>query len=207
MEELIQGLLSITSDLGYWGIVILMVIESSFIPFPSELVIPPAAYLAYKGEMNIYLVILFGVLGSLIGAIFNYYLAMYIGRPLAYKLVEKKWAKYFLLSREGLQKTETYFAKYGSVSTFIGRLIPAVRQLISLPAGFAKMNIGKFLFYTTLGSASWVIVLAVLGYYWGANDEVLRQYYSEISWGILIVFVVFIVVLILRRLRKKRASI
>ena len=206
MEGLIQALLNITSDLGYFGIMILMAVESSFIPFPSEVVIPPAAFLAYKGEMNIYLVVLFGVVGSLIGAIFNYYVALYLGRPLAYRLVEKKWAKYLLLSREGLEKTEAYFEKYGSASTFIGRLLPAIRQLISLPAGFARMNMGKFLFYTTLGSGFWVTVLAVLGYYWGANDEVLKQYYSEISWGILIVVALGILFFIVNRFRTKRAS-
>lgn len=204
MEQFASALLDITSGMGYWGIVILMAIESSFIPFPSEIVIPPAAYLAYKGEMNIYLIILCGIIGSLIGAVFNYYVAMWLGKPLAYKLVDKKWAKYLLLSRSGLEKAESYFNKYGSASTFFGRLIPAVRQLISLPAGFVKMDFGKFVFYTVLGSGFWVSVLAALGYFFGENQELLASYYHEITIGIIALVILAVVVVLLRKLVASR---
>ncbi len=208
MEQFASALLDITSGMGYWGIVILMAIESSFIPFPSEIVIPPAAYLAYKGEMNIYLIILCGILGSLIGAVFNYYVAMWLGKPLAYKLVDKKWAKYLLLSRSGLEKAENYFNKYGSASTFFGRLIPAVRQLISLPAGFVKMDFGKFVFYTVLGSGFWVSVLAALGYFFGENQELLKEYYREITIGLIVLVALIVAVVLLKKLiASRRVSI
>lgn len=208
MEQFASALLDITSGMGYWGIVILMAIESSFIPFPSEIVIPPAAYLAYKGEMNIYLIILCGILGSLIGAVFNYYVAMWLGKPLAYKLVDKKWAKYLLLSRSGLEKAENYFNKYGSASTFFGRLIPAVRQLISLPAGFVKMDFGKFVFYTVLGSGFWVSVLAALGYFFGENQTLLKEYYREITIGLIVLVALIVAVVLLKKLiASRRVSI
>lgn len=208
MEQFASALLDITSGMGYWGIVILMAIESSFIPFPSEIVIPPAAYLAYKGEMNIYLIILCGIIGSLIGAVFNYYVAMWLGKPLAYKLVDKKWAKYLLLSRSGLEKAESYFNKYGSASTFFGRLIPAVRQLISLPAGFVKMDFGKFVFYTVLGSGFWVSVLAALGYFFGENQTLLKEYYREITIGLIVLVALIVAVVLLKKLiASRRVSI
>ena len=168
LETFFQILLDFSADLGYLGILFLMTVESSFIPFPSELVIPPAAYLAYQGEMNIYLVVLFGILGSLIGALINYYLALCLGRPIIYSLTEKKWAKVFLISSKKIEKAERYFLKHGEASTFIGRLIPVIRQLISLPAGFTKMKLRPFIIYTTLGAGIWVIVLAVIGYGAGA---------------------------------------
>lgn len=191
MEQFFGFILDLAKDWGYLGIVFLMAIESSFIPFPSEIVIPPAAYLAYTGDMNIYLVVLFGVLGSLIGASVNYFLAMGLGRPLVYTLVEKKWARLFLLSKKSVEKSESYFLKYGGISTFLGRLVPAVRQLISLPAGFVKMKFSSFLFFTFLGSALWVSILAALGYFFGAKQEVFKLYYKEISM-VLIVFAVLI---------------
>lgn len=182
----------------YWGIFFLMSIESSFIPFPSELVIPPAAYLAYQGGMSIFLVVLFGVLGSLCGALINYYLAMYLGRPLVYVLVEKKWARAFLLSKAKLEKAEKYFLEYGGVSTFVGRLLPGIRQLISLPAGFTKMSLGRFLLFTALGSGIWVSVLAVLGYYFSSQQELFFRYYKEIGY-VLGALLILVVVFILRR--------
>ena len=163
-DSLIQLILDFAGALDYEGIFFLMTVESSFIPFPSELVIPPAAYLAAKGEMNIYLVVLFGTLGSLVGAFINYYLALYLGKPLVYRLIDTKWAKFLLLSRKKLQKAEKGFDKYGGISTFVGRLIPAIRQLISIPAGFVKMSVWRFALYTSLGAGMWVSVLAFIGY-------------------------------------------
>lgn len=206
MEYLIQTLLSLTSDFGYLGIVILMAIESSVIPLPSEVIIPPAAYLAYKGEMNIFLIILCGVIGTLIGATANYFLGMYLGRPILHRLAKRSWAKYLFLTEESLKKAEDYFLKNGSMSTFVGRLIPGIRHLIPLPAGFVKMNFGAFVIFTALGSGIWVSILVVLGYYWGANDEVLKGYYGEISWGILVAVVLFIGVFIFRKKRKVKVD-
>lgn len=186
MEQIVQYVLSISADLGYLGIVFLMAIESSFIPFPSEVVIPPAAYLAALGQMNIFLVIISGIVGSIIGACFNYYLALTLGRKFVYALANKKIAKLFLIDQEKIQKAENYFVEYGNLSTFIGRLVPAVRQLISIPAGFSQMDFKKFIFFTTLGSGTWVTILAILGYYFGANQDSLSRYYNEI-WTLAIV--------------------
>lgn len=192
MHELITLLLLTSAKMGYWGIILLMAIESSFIPFPSEVVIPPAAYLASRGEMNVYLVIMSGVAGSLIGAFFNYYLAMTLGRKLVFALAGHRFAKYFLVDQAKIEKAEKYFVDHGSVSTFVGRLVPAIRQLISIPAGFAKMDLKKFFLFTTLGSGAWTIILAILGYQFGANQDLLSQYYKEISWFFVAVFVLLI---------------
>lgn len=206
--EFVNFLLLISAKLGYGGIVLLMAVESSFIPFPSEIVVPPAAYLASTGVLNIWLVVLCGIVGSLIGALFNYYFAMTLGRALVYRLINHRFAKYLLLSDRQLKETEDYFLKYGNISTFIGRLIPAVRQLISLPAGFVKMNLANFLFYTFLGSGLWTSILAILGYTLGANKELLAAYYSTSSLiiGVLAIFILagFIV---LNRRRNKTAKL
>ena len=203
ISQLFQLLIDFSQSIGYWGILLLMTVESSFIPFPSELVVPPAAYLAAKGEMNVWFVILFGILGSLVGAVINYYLAMYLGRPLVYELVKKKWAKFLLLSEKNVKKSEKCFAEYGNISTFLARLLPGIRQLISLPAGFTKMPLKSFLFYTFLGSGIWVSVLAALGYYFGENEELLAEHYKEITIGcIIFVLVVFIVFFYVRKASK-----
>lgn len=183
MTAFLNSLLGLIDSFGYGGIIALMAIESSFIPFPSEIVIPPAAFLASQGEMNIYLVVLSGVFGSLIGASINYFLAMLLGRPIVYALTEKKYAKFFLISSKKVEKAEHYFLNYGEVSTFVGRLIPAVRQLISLPAGFTRMHFGKFLLWTALGSTFWVTILAILGFYFGENEALIKQYSLEFSLG------------------------
>lgn len=196
-------MLDFAADLGYPGIIILMAIESSFIPFPSEVVIPPAAYLAYKGEFNVFLVILCGVIGSLIGAVVNYVLAMYLGRPLVYVLVEKKWAKFFLLSKRNVERAESYFLKYGAMSTFLGRLVPAVRQLISLPAGFVRMNFLVFLFFTFLGSTLWVSILAALGYFFGSNQEIFQKYYETIAVSVVLFVILFAGVYFFCKFRRK----
>ena len=152
--------------LNYWVITLLMAIESSFIPFPSEVVVPPAAYLAAeKGELNIFLVILFATVGALIGALINYALAYYLGRPIVYKFANSRFGHICLIDQQKVEVAEAYFDRHGAMGTFIGRLVPAVRQLISIPAGLAKMNLGKFLFYTTLGAGLWNAILAAIGYY------------------------------------------
>ncbi|MBQ3539627.1 MAG: DedA family protein [Bacteroidaceae bacterium] len=152
--------------LNYWTITILMTIESSFIPFPSEVVVPPAAYkAAVTGEMNVVLVVLFATLGANFGALINYYLAKWLGRPIVYKFANSRFGHICLIDEAKVQRAEEYFDKHGALSTFIGRLIPAVRQLISIPAGLARMSVGKFLIYTTLGAGIWNMVLATIGYY------------------------------------------
>lgn len=185
LESLVAWGLGVTQGLGYWGIAILMTIESSFIPFPSEVVIPPAAWLAHSGHYNLYLVILVGTIGSLIGALINYFLALWLGRPLIYRLANYKVLNWLGITPEKITRSEEFFKKNGAKSTFIGRLIPVVRQLISLPAGFVKMPLGSFIFYTTLGAGIWVTILAYLGYFLGANQDLLQKYYSELQWVIL----------------------
>lgn len=203
MADFVQLMLDFATDLGYPGIIILMAIESSFIPFPSEVVIPPAAYLAFKGQFNVFLVTLCGVIGSLIGAVVNYVLAMYLGRPLVYVLVEKKWAKFFLLSKKNVEKAESYFLKYGAMSTFLGRLVPAVRQLISLPAGFVRMNFLIFLFFTFLGSTIWVSILAALGYFFGSNQEIFQKYYETIAVFTVLFVILFVGIYLFYKFRRK----
>ncbi len=193
LETFINILLDFSANFGYLGVLILMTVESSFIPFPSELIIPPAAFLAQQGEFNIFLVIFFGILGSIIGALINYYLAKFLGRPVAYKLINKGWARFFLLNELKLRKAEKYFLKYGNMSTFIGRLIPGIRQLISLPAGFSQMKLTSFIFFTTLGAGIWVVILALQGYLIGVYKEFFITY---LTW-ILIGLVAFSVVIYL----------
>lgn len=151
--------------LNYWTVTLLMTIESSFIPFPSEIVVPPAAYMAAAGQMHVWGVILAATTGALMGALINYGLSIWIGRALIYKFVNSRIGHACLLSQEKMEKAEAYFVKYGNISTFVGRLVPAVRQLISIPAGLARMPLGRFIGFTCLGAAIWNSVLAALGYY------------------------------------------
>jgi membrane protein DedA with SNARE-associated domain len=205
--SVVQILLDFSSSLGYWGVFLLMTIESSFIPFPSEIVIPPAAYLAFKGEMSVVLVVVFGILGSLVGASVNYFIARSLGRFLVHELVEHKLAKYLLLSKRKIERAEKYFLEYGGISTFIGRLFPAVRQLISLPAGFVKMSFLRFIFYTTLGAGLWVVVLAAAGYYFGEHQELLMGYLGNLKgylYGIIGIVVLVVIVLFVRHRKERR---
>lgn len=206
MLEFINIFLSFSQSIGYAGIVVLMAIESSFIPFPSEIIIPPAAYLASQGEMNIFLVILFGIVGSLIGAIINYWLALSLGRIIIYKIADHKICRLLLLSSKKIEKSEKFFLRYGNISTLIGRLIPVIRQLISLPAGFAKMNFKSFCFYTGLGSGIWVIILAILGYTFGSNQEFLVKYYREITWFFIALVLVIAVIVVIKKRRNNKTS-
>mgnify|MGYP002338716151 FL=1 len=182
-----------------------MTLESSFIPFPSEVIVPPAAYSAQQGQLALWGVILAGILGSLAGAIINYFLAYYLGRVIVYRLADTKIAKMLLINSKKVEKSEKFFLKYGNVSTFIGRLIPVVRQLISLPAGFSRMNFKNFCLFTALGSGIWVVILAVLGYFFGANQELLKTYYKEISFLFLFLTVAIVVIVaITKKIRKKK---
>ncbi len=197
IEFVMTNLLHLIDTIGYAGIVILMTIESSFIPFPSEIVIPPAGYLAAQGKMNIVYVIIAGTLGSLAGAYVNYYLARKFGEKIFLKI-----GKPFGLKQKDLDKAENFFNKHGAVGTFTGRLVPVVRQYISIPAGMAKMKHSKFIFYTSLGAGIWNIILAVLGYVLGNNESLIKQYSKKIS--ILMMIVVAIIILGYIFINKKR---
>lgn len=152
------------SHLNYWVITLLMAIESSFIPFPSEIVVPPAAYQAANGDKNVFLVIFFATLGALIGAVINYAMAYYLGRPIIYKFANSRIGHMCLIDEHKVQVAEKYFDDHGAVGTIIGRLIPAVRQLISIPAGLARMKFSKFMLYTFIGAGLWNTILAAIGY-------------------------------------------
>ncbi|MCD4694209.1 DedA family protein [bacterium] len=196
-------ILSYISGLNYFNILFLMILESSFIPFPSEVVIPPAAYLAQKGDLNIFLVISVGIIGSLLGAIINYYIAYYLGRALVYKIADHRFLKIILINSKKVRKSENFFLRYGGISTFIGRLVPVVRQLISLPAGFSKMKLKKFCFFTFLGSGIWVVVLAILGYFFGAKEDLLSLYFKEISFAFLFLAFIFVILFIFYKKKYK----
>lgn len=185
LTNIINFIVETVGSLGYAGIFVMMFLESSFFPFPSEVVMIPAGYLAYKGEMNIYLVVLFGILGSLAGALFNYYFAIKLGRAFL-----MRYGKYILISEETILKMEDFFKKHGHISTFSGRLIPVVRQYISLPAGLAKMNIFVFSIYTSLGAGIWVIILTLLGYFLGGNESLIKEYLHTIIILILILLAI-----------------
>lgn len=168
LHHFVVWLAETVSQWGYPGIIVLMTIESSFFPFPSEIVIPPAAYLAATGEMSLGLIIASGTLGSLFGAMINYWLAAVLGRPFM-----EKYGRYLLVSGKSLVKADEFFGRYGHISTFIGRLLPGIRQYISLPAGLSKMNFPLFCAATSLGAGLWVLVLALAGYWFGTNEELL----------------------------------
>lgn len=184
--------------MNHASIAALMTIESSFIPFPSEVVIPPAVYVASEPAsalcvtgnypVDVMLIVLFGTLGAMLGAVINYALSMWLGRPIIYKFADSRVGHLLLLSSEKVQKAENYFNDHGKVSTFVGRLIPGIRQLISIPAGLAKMHFGQFLLYTFLGAFIWNIVLALLGYIAHGQADLINRYSHELSIGIIVLF-------------------
>ena len=197
------------NNLNYWTITLLMTIESSFIPFPSEVVVPPAAYKAASGngELNVYLVVLFATIGANIGALINYFLAYFVGRPIVYRFANSRLGHICLINDEKVKYAEEYFDKHGALSTFIGRLIPAVRQLISIPAGLAKMKLSTFLFYTTLGAGIWNAILAAIGFYLQSviPEEQLRETVTQYSHELGYIFIgigVFIVGYLIYKGRK-----
>lgn len=199
--------------MNYWTVTLFMAIESSFIPFPSEAVVPPAAWkAAVSGEMNVVLVVVFATLGALIGAFINYYLAVWLGRPIVYKFANSRLGHMCLIDEAKVQHAESYFDKHGAVSTFVGRLVPAVRQLISIPAGLARMSLGRFVLYTSLGAGVWNAILATLGYYMASipglqTEEVVMNKVKEYSSEIGIVFIalaVFVVAYLAYKGLKKK---
>jgi membrane protein DedA with SNARE-associated domain len=192
-------------NMNYFTITLLMTVESSFIPFPSEIVIPPAAYIASKEDshLNIFLVVLFGTLGALIGAYINYALAFFLGRPILHKFADSKLGRLLLLSSEKVQKAEDYFQTHGKTSTFVGRLIPGIRQLISIPAGLAKMNLLTFGLFTFLGAGIWNVILAFLGYIAQGQSDLIDTYAHEIGYAFMGIFVLAIAFYVFKYFRKK----
>ncbi len=193
MEEIYTW---IAANMDYWVVTLFMAIESSFIPFPSEVVIIPAAYIAInQGTMTIPMIIVAGTAGALVGALVNYYLALWLGRPIIYKFSDTKLSHMLLIDRDGVEKAEKYFAEHGAVGTFVGRLIPVIRQLISIPAGLAKLKMTTFLFFTGLGACVWNAVLAILGAVLGKSmpEEVLIAKVEQYSGYVKIVLVVLVV--------------
>lgn len=204
---------TLLDNLNYGAILFLMFIESTFIPFPSEIVVAPAAYHAAAGELNIVLVVLFATIGADLGAIANYALAYYLGRPIIYRFVNSRWGKLCMLSTEKMEKSEKYFADHGAVATLTGRMLPVIRQLISIPAGLAKMNFCKFILYTTIGAGCWNCVLAALGWYLHTivpeeqlNDKI-NEYGEYIKWITISIFLVAVIIyFIVRHIRKKKQT-
>jgi len=201
---ILSFLLDFINNLGYLGIFIGMAIESSFFPFPSEVLLIPAGVLVNKGEMSFFLVFIFSILGSILGALINYYLALLLGRNLVNNLI-KKYGKFFIISRKNLEKSDKYFEKHGEITTFLGRLIPIIRQLISLPAGFCKMNIFKFVLFTSLGAGIWTFLLILFGYFIGNNSIFIETHQKIINFS-MISFSFFIVIFYIIS-KRKTASI
>lgn len=192
------------ANLNYFTVMLLMAVESSFIPFPSEVVIPFAAYKAAQGDLNVFMVVLAGTAGALIGALFNYYFAKYLGRPLVYKFSGSTLGRLLLLSQEKVEHAEKYFVKHGKASTFIGRLVPAVRQLISLPAGLANMNLKDFILYTLAGAGIWNIILALIGYFIYDLKDKIFPYLDDILIGVGIVFITYLVIKGIQQRKRSR---
>lgn len=214
MEQLIQFCLD---NLNYFTITLFMAIESSFIPFPSEVVVPPAAWKAATGgDLNVVLVVLFATLGAIIGALINYYLAVWLGRPIVYKFANSRFGHLCLIDEQKVKYAERYFQEKGAVSTFVGRLVPAVRQLISIPAGLARMDIKRFLLFTALGAGAWNVVLAFLGWHMAKIPGIKTQeqlienvskYSHEIGYCIAGVVALAIIYLIIKsRLKKNKKN-
>ena len=197
IHDIANQIVSYIGDIGYFGIFLLMFLESTFFPFPSEIIMIPAGYLAYQGSMNLYVIILMGILGSIVGALFNYYLALKFGRSFFIK-----YGKYMFIKERQLDRLEDFFLKHGELSTFNGRLIPGIRQLISLPAGLAKMNVAKFSFYTGVGAGIWVIVLVAIGYLLGSNEELVSEY-LKVATAISLLSIVLITLFYVIRARRR----
>ena len=205
-----------SAHMNYASITALMAVESSFIPFPSEVVIPPAAFVAGQPDsvlcttgnypVDVLLIVLFGTLGAMIGAIINYGLSVWLGRLVIYKFADSRLGHICLLSSEKIQRAEEYFREKGNVSTFVGRFIPGIRQLISIPAGLSRMHFGAFLWWTFLGAFIWNCILAVLGYVAAGQMDLIKEYSHELSVAILILLGAVILYYLIRWIIKKRVK-
>ena len=198
MHDLINWLLNTLNAMGYPGIFALMAMESSIIPLPSELVMPPAGYLAHQGQMNIWIAILMGTVGSLAGAYANYFAAHWLGRPLILK-----YGKYVWITEEKFAKAESFFLKHGEISIFIGRLLPVIRHLISIPAGIAGMNHFRFSLYTLVGAGIWCTILAWIGYFIGKEQALIMKYSHQAVIGVIIFSAILIAFYIWRQKKAK----
>lgn len=201
LSDIIDFLLTLAKDWGYWGIIFLMFVESSFFPFPSEVVMIPAGYLAHQNELNFWLCLLCGTFGALLGALLNYYLCYFLGREVLLKI-----CKYFGVNEAKFAQFEAFFNKHGEISTFSGRLIPGLRQYISLPAGLARMNLKKFIFYTSLGAGIWCLILLILGYILGKNEDLIKEYLHFVIIACIIFTTMIVVIYIYIQKRKNHAS-
>lgn len=193
-------------NINYWTVGILMAMESTIIPFPSELIVPPAAWKAAQGELNIYAVVAAASIGALCGSLVNYYCARALGRPILYKLAASKWARLLLVNEHHLEKAENYFRKHGNVSTFVGRLVPVIRHLISIPAGLSRMNLKQFCLFTFLGATIWNIILTFLGVFLYNQKDKLEHYYKYISYGFLVAGIIFVVFLIIKAIQSRKKA-
>jgi membrane protein DedA with SNARE-associated domain len=200
MHDIINWLVESIGAMGYPGIFLLMAMESSIIPIPSELIMPPAGYLAQAGKMDMLTAILCGTFGSLFGAYANYFAARYLGRPLLLR-----YGRYVWITEEKFMRVETFFLRHGEISTFIGRLLPVVRHLISLPAGLAGMNHLKFSLYTLLGAGIWVTILTWIGYFIGSNQELILKYSHQALYAVLAISALLVVVYV--KLQPKREGL
>ena len=203
---------TLLGNLNYGTILFLMLLESTVVPVPSEFVVTPAAYHAASGQLDVWLVILFATIGADLGASINYFVALYVGRPVIYKFANSKWGKMCLLNQEKVEKSERYFDDHGIVATLTGRLIPGIRHLISIPAGLARMLYGKFLLYTTIGAGCWHAILAGLGWYLHTivpeeqlNDKI-EEYAEYIKIVIVALVVIAIVWFAVKQLMKKKTA-
>ena len=201
-NEIIVWLVATIGELGYLGIVSLMFLESSFFPFPSEVVMIPAGYHAWSGEMSFVVVVFAGIFGSILGALFNYWIAAKWGRPFF-----EKYGKYCFVSIQSLDKAERFFLKHGQISTLVGRFLPVIRQYISLPVGMARMNLYKFILWTAIGSGVWVTVLTILGYLLGEHQEKAKQYLPYVTIGGIVAATLIIVVYVYRYRQKQKTKI
>ena len=203
---------SLLGNLNYGTILFLMLLESTVVPVPSEFVVTPAAYHAASGQLDVWLVILFATIGADLGASINYFVALYVGRPVIYKFANSKWGKMCLLNQEKVEKSERYFDDHGIAATLTGRLIPGIRHLISIPAGLAKMNYWKFLLYTTIGAGCWHAILAGLGWYLHTivpeeqlNDKI-EEYVEYIKIGIVALVVIAVAYFVVKQMMKKKTA-
>lgn len=198
------------SNMNYLAVGGLMTLESSFIPFPSEVVIPPAVYVASnpesRGGMKVWLIVVFGTFGALLGALVNYFLSMWLGRPIIYAFADSRLGHMLQLSKEKVQRAESYFNDHGVVSTLVGRFIPVIRQLISIPAGLSRMNLGAFCLFTTIGALVWNCILALLGWlaYKAADPSIIEKYSHELSIAIVAILAVAVVFFVVRYFMNKR---
>ena len=207
LEQLVNWLLQTLRDVGYPGIVALMAMESSILPVPAELVMPPAGYWVAKGEMNAWIVLACGTVGSVLGALANYWMAHVLGRAFV-----RRFGRYVLLSERSLDRAERFFSDHGEISTLVGRLLPVLRHLISIPAGIARMSVSRFVTFTALGAFAWCAVLTGIGYFLGRHEDALpsheevQRYVGRVMWIVVPLILVGVTIYVIRHRRRRAAT-